>query len=281
MLATLDALMVSAFGDLPSAMTILAIVMALLALPTLLALTTGGMRANYGRYSSDKLSMPGESILVPGRTAWIIQEIPCVIFVGLRLASRGLTDALSDSDNTPNVILLSLFLIHYTHRAIVFPFMLKCRPIPLPTMFMAFFFCVYNGYMQSTNLIEASCASAYGSSWLVDPRFICGCNVFFLGMLINIHSDYTLIALRRSRVDKEYKIPRGGMFDYVSGANFFGEIVEWTGFAIACWSIPAAAFALFTFCNIAPRAASHHKFYLEKFREEYPKSRRAVIPFIW
>ena len=26
------------------------------------------------------------------------------------------------------------------------------------------------------------------------------------------------------------------MFEYVSGANFFGEIVEWTGFAIATWS---------------------------------------------
>lgn len=30
----------------------------------------------------------------------------------------------------------------------------------------------------------------------------------------------------------------GGMFQYVSGANFFGEILEWTGFAIASWSLP-------------------------------------------
>lgn len=28
----------------------------------------------------------------------------------------------------------------------------------------------------------------------------------------------------------------GGMFEFVSGANYLGEIVEWTGFAIACWS---------------------------------------------
>jgi 3-oxo-5-alpha-steroid 4-dehydrogenase len=53
---------------------------------------------------------------------------------------------------------------------------------------------------------------------------------------------------------------KGGMFNYVSGANFFGEIVEWTGFAVACWSVPAAAFAMFTACFIGPRAVNHHRF---------------------
>jgi len=44
--------------------------------------------------------------------------------------------------------------------------------------------------------------------------------------------------------------------------NFFGEIVEWTGFAVACWSLPATAYAIFTACNIGPRAISHHRFVL-------------------
>ena len=37
---------------------------------------------------------------------------------------------------------------------------------------------------------------------------------------------------------------------------------------------------IFTFCNIGPRAYNHHKWYLQKF-EDYPKSRKAVIPLIW
>eukprot|EP00904_Undaria_pinnatifida_P007423 jgi/Undpi1/3810/HiC_scaffold_16.g07179.m1 len=48
------------------------------------------------------------------------------------------------------------------------------------------------------------------------------------------------------------------MFEYVSTANFFGECVEWCGFAIAGWSLPAAAFALYTVANLVPRARARH-----------------------
>ena len=77
-----------------------------------------------------------------------------------------------------------------------------------------------------------------------------------------------------------YSIPRGGAFEAVSGANYFGEIVEWAGFAVAAWSLPAAAFAFFTFCNLAPRAREHHRWYKAKF-EDYPAHRRAVLPGLW
>jgi 3-oxo-5-alpha-steroid 4-dehydrogenase 1 len=55
------------------------------------------------------------------------------------------------------------------------------------------------------------------------------------GMWINIQSDGILRNLRKPG-ETGYKIPRGGLFRYVSGANFLGEIVEWSGFAIAAGS---------------------------------------------
>ena len=72
------------------------------------------------------------------------------------------------------------------------------------------------------------------------------------------------------------------MFKYVSGANFFGEIVEWSGYAMATgFSVPATCFAVCTIFNIAPRAVQHHQWYMDKFGSEYKKlNRKAIIPFI-
>ncbi|CAF4398400.1 unnamed protein product, partial [Adineta steineri] len=74
---------------------------------------------------------------------------------------------------------------------------------------------------------------------------------------------------------------QGGLFEYVSGANFLAESIEWTGYAICAGTLPAIAFSVFTWANTAfGRGIHHHKFYLEKFRDEYPKNRKAIIPFI-
>ena len=91
--------------------------------------------------------------------------------------------------------------------------------------------------------------------------------------------DAVLRKLRESCKPGEYKIPRGGLFDYVSCANFFGEIFEWGGFALASGSFVAFAFFFNTMFNLVPRALQHHEYYLQKF-EDYPKNRRALIPFL-
>ncbi|KAJ6865192.1 steroid 5-alpha-reductase DET2 [Populus alba x Populus x berolinensis] len=77
-----------------------------------------------------------------------------------------------------------------------------------------------------------------------------------------------------------YKVPRGGWFELVSCPNYFGEIVEWLGWAVMTWSWSGFGFLLYTCANLVPRACANHKWYLEKFREDYPKNRKAVIPFL-
>ncbi|CAM9488385.1 unnamed protein product [Choristocarpus tenellus] len=100
------------------------------------------------------------------------------------------------------------------------------------------------------------------------------------GFLVNYRADITLLQLR-GQGETGYKIPRGGLFELVSGANFAGECLEWLGFGLAGWSLPSFAFALYTLCNLAPRALRHHLWYIEKFKEEYPCGRKALIPFLW
>ncbi|XP_009462685.1 PREDICTED: 3-oxo-5-alpha-steroid 4-dehydrogenase 2 [Nipponia nippon] len=158
----------------------------------------------------------------------------------------------------------------------IYPFFTRGRPFPLQLLFFGTLFCIYNGFLQGYYLIY--CAE-YPNDWCTDIRFTSGLLLFLLGMGINVHSDLLLRQLRKPG-EVTYKIPQGGLFTYVSGANYFGEIVEWFGFAIATWSLPAFAFAFFTLCCIGPRAYHHHRYYLKTFTD-YPKSRKALIPFVF
>lgn len=47
-----------------------------------------------------------------------------------------------------------------------------------------------------------------------------------------------------------------GFFEYVSAANYFGEIVEWIGFYILTLSWGSFSFAVWTYANLAPRLFS-------------------------
>ncbi|XP_028909954.1 3-oxo-5-alpha-steroid 4-dehydrogenase 1 isoform X2 [Ornithorhynchus anatinus] len=228
---------------------------------------TGGRRwAPYGRHG-------GRGRSVPARAAWALQELPSVL-VPLGLALRNRHRRLP---HWPNRLLLAMFLLHYLHRSLVFPFLIRGgKPTPVSTFIMAFLFCSFNGYLQGQNLSKYA---VYPTSWLRNPRFIIGFLLWLIGMLINIHSDHILRNLRKPG-ETGYKIPRGGLFEYVSGANFFGEIVEWYGYALASWSVEGAAFATFSASFLINRAQLHHRWYLEKF-EDYPKLRKILIPFLF
>jgi hypothetical protein len=78
---------------------------------------------------------------------------------------------------------------------------------------------------------------------------------------------------------QEYVLPTGWLFNYISCPHYFGEIIEWGGWAIITWSLPGFAFFLFTFANLFPRAMSSHQWYKKKF-SDYPSGRKAVIPFV-
>jgi protein-S-isoprenylcysteine O-methyltransferase Ste14 len=106
-----------------------------------------------------------------------------------------------------------------------------------------------------------------------------GVALFGLGQWINHQSDAILLALRAPG-ETGYKIPTGGLYRWVSCPNYLGELIIWTGWAVATWSSAGLSFAVYTFANLAPRAAANHRWYREQF-PDYPPERRALIPFIW
>lgn len=229
--------------------------------------------APFGRHLSEATSkMWGPNI--NAKLGWIIMESPNLIFALPLFVFFGKNGY---HDNLVNILLFSLYQLHYVNRTIIYPFKMKSKnPMPISVMMMAFFFTTSNSIIQSGAL---GSTYKYDSSWLLDPRFIVGVILFFFGFYFNIHSDNLLRNLRKEG-EKGYKIPTGGLFDYVTSANYFAEIVEWFGFAIACWNSAAFCFSFYVFANLTPRAVSHHQWYLQKF-DDYPKNRKIIFPFIY
>ena len=151
--------------------------------------------------------------------------------------------------------------------------------MPLGIMSMGIFFNLLNGTMQGEWIFYLSPADRYKLDWLMTPQFIIGSLLFFAGMIVNIHSDYIIRHLRKPG-DTGHYLPQGGFFRYVTSANYFGEIVEWCGFALLTWSWAGAVFAWWTAANLIPRADRIYHRYRELFGEQVGKRKR-IIPFIY
>ena len=211
--------------------------------------------------------------MIPNWLGWLVMEAPSALTFAFYFILNG----------TPRSITLWIFFLqweaHYIHRAFIYPFMMRGRKkIPASVAGMAFFFNLVNAYLNGRWLFALS-GERYDVDWLLDPRFILGSILYVAGFTINRWADSKL---RRLRAPGEhgYRIPHGGLFNRISSPNYFGEMVEWIGWAILTWSLAGLSFAVWTFANLAPRAVANHRWYHDTF-EDYPKDRKALIPFIW
>lgn len=213
---------------------------------------------------------------VDNRIGWIIMEAPVFIAIALLWWFSDRRTEIAP------VVMFLLFELHYLQRSFVFPLLIRTAGrMPLSVIVMGMIFNVLNAFMQGGWIFYVSSPDRYPASWLHSPQFIIGTVIFLTGMAVNIHSDYIIRHLRRPG-DKAHYIPHGGMFNYVSSANYFGEFVEWCGFAILTWSWAGAVFALWTFANLAPRAKSINRRYAEEFGDSFNKlGLRAILPFIY
>ena len=235
-----------------------------LALPTFVSLIFTA--APYGRHARG-----GWGPTLPARLGWILMESPAPLFFGAVYAAGGHRAGLAP------LALLLLWELHYLHRAFVYPLRLRAGAsrMPLTVVLLAVAFNLLNGWINARWVSELG---SYPARWLSDPRFLAGAALFLAGFALNLTSDQ---ALRRLRQPGEtgYRVPRGGVFELVSCPNYLGEMIEWTGWALATWSLAGLAFAVYTAANLAPRALAHHAWYRRRF-PDYPTRRRALIPFV-
>lgn len=230
-----------------------------------------------------------------GRLGWILQEIvsplaviacflhflPSVVYHNLfHLSNRALLG-------------LVLWNLHYLHRAVIWPLRRSLSPTTWPVVFSAVGFNLVNGYLNGWSLARWAQTDATASlaELLRNPAVFCGCGVMVCGAFLNVQADEILLQLKQQKERKKtedrsaqtrYSIPHGGLFEYVSSANYIAEVIEWMGYAMIFefdWA--PLSFLLWTAANLIPRAVTTDRWYRKTFGDRYPSGRKAVIPFVF
>lgn len=222
--------------------------------------------APYGRFTRE-----GFGPQINAMAGWMIMELPAVTALPICfLVAGGQLTLVSGA-------FMAMWMAHYLNRTLVYPVRRRAPDSTMPLLLvgLAIVFNLINGFSNGWFVFGRM---SYGAAWLVDPRFILGLAIFVVGMAINMHSDRVLLLLKQE--GKGYQVPSRGLHAHVASPNYLGEIIEWTGWAIATWSPAGALFALYTIANLAPRARSNLRWYKETF-PEYPSERTALLPRIW
>ncbi len=222
------------------------------------------INAPYGRYASSKWGPT-----IPSKAGWVIMELPAVV-IPLLFYMFG---------NRGSVLMLFLIIweLHYIQRTFVFSFLMRSgRKMPLIIVVLSLLFNGMNGVVNGYGVFVRS---SYTREWLFSLPFVAGVLLFLIGFVINVHSDHVMRTLRKPG-ETDYKIPHRGLHRFVANPNYFGELLEWGGWAILTWSSAGLAFFLFTAANLVPRAHANLRWYRTRF-SDYPEERKRIIPFIY
>ena len=233
------------------------------------------VQAPYGRFASDKYG-----VSLPPRWGWFLMELPATVsFVWFYFHGQNRFELVP-------LFFLGIWLLHYGNRGFVFPWLMRVAKgakgsFSIMVIVAGWLVTTLHGYLNAVYI--AHLGTHYTPDWFTDPRFIIGMAIYFTGFALNLHSDAILRNLRSveeaARGEKIYRIPYGGLFRYVSSPSYFSELLSFTGFAIATWSLGAVFVLLVSAANLVPRAFQVHRWYREKF-PEYPAGRKVLVPFI-
>ncbi|KAH9293869.1 hypothetical protein KI387_040925, partial [Taxus chinensis] len=105
-----------------------------------------------------------------------------------------------------------------------------------------------------------------------------GMVVFMVGIIGNLYHHCLLAGLRKEG-EKGYKIPQGGLFDFVVCPHYLFEIIGFLGIALISQTPFGFCVLCTVFLYLLGRSLSSREWYVKKF-EGFPCHRKALIPFI-
>jgi protein-S-isoprenylcysteine O-methyltransferase Ste14 len=177
-----------------------------------------------------------------------------------------------------NITLYVAFVFHYITRGLITPLVSRYSENRV-SIWIPFQILLVNTFFHYVNA-EFIGSVDYCVGYAYDPRFIIGVIIFASGFIINRISDTQVIFLRKSRRDSSYAIPKGFLYHLVSSPHYFGEGLQWFGWALMTWSLAGLVWWLYTESVFIPRSRHNHMWYQNQFID-YPSRRRALIPLVY
>ena len=243
----------------------------LLVLVCLIAETTESTA--YGRFGNNS------SIGLDPRLGWWLMELPCSSFFIYRFWIVGGPNKKEFCSR----LLASIFTFHYIYRGWIFPSMIRVHNNStnfsiIPALF-SWLVTVTHAYLNSEWM---SRYGKYSNKWLKDIRFIVGFLMYFVGLILIIWHDTILRNLRPCPNDVRYCIPKEGLFQYCTNAQYLSELLAWSGFALMTFGPNGLFILLVSLVNLVPRSAMTHQWYINKFGNEYEMLQRyKLVPGVW
>ena len=223
----------------------------------------------YGKHAEGYTRCP-----VPTRIFYMIAHlVPGFVFFTLTYFLEGV-----QFRNPFNITLYILFVVHYLVKGLVMPIISRYSSSRV-SLWIPVAILVTNTLYHYINA-EFIGSAHYCEKYYYDPRLILGLLLFVIGFVIGRIADVQLIFLRKSRKSKDYMIPKGFLFSLISCPNYFGEGLEWFGWAVMTWSLSGLVWWLFVESTLVTRARHNHNWYRMEF-SNYPLHRKALIPFIY
>jgi 3-oxo-5-alpha-steroid 4-dehydrogenase 1 len=233
------------------------------------------MKSPYGRFASNRWG-----VNLSPRLGWFLMELPAMLsFVFFYFQGQNRFEIVP-------LFFLFVWVVHYGNRGFVFPYLIRnpkgaTASFSITIVVMGWLVTTTHGYLNAAFISDLG--THFSPDWFTDPRFIIGITLYYGSFVLNLRSDAIIRNLRSveevQRGDKVYRIPRGGLFRFVTNPSYLTEIIAFAGFALATWSLGATFILLVTIANLVPRAFQTHRWYREKF-PDYPRERRVLIPFV-
>ena len=104
-----------------------------------------------------------------------------------------------------------------------------------------------------------------------------GIALFVIGFISNFYQHKVLADLRKDSL--EYKIPRGGLFEYVVCPHYLFEVITWLGSFLLSRHLGAMLVLVFIIAYLSARSLRTLAWYREKFTD-FPVNRKGIFPFV-